>query len=71
MKRHDAEAASLKLAETKVVIDAIGVSAAAGNGKLNLSGTQGRPTKALISATLAAQRAKGGSVADDDMAWLG
>lgn len=55
----------------KVVIDAIGVSAAAGNGKLNLSGTQGRPTKALISATLAAQRAKGGSVADDDMAWLG
>lgn len=55
----------------KVVIDAIGVSAAAGNGKLNLSGTQGRPTKALASATLAAQRAKGGSVTDDDMAWLG
>lgn len=54
----------------KVVIDAIGVSAAAGNGKLNLSGTQGRPTKALVSATLAAQGAEGRSVADDDMAWL-
>ena len=54
----------------KVVIDAIGVSAAAGNGKLNLSGTQGRPAKALVSATLAAQSAEGRSVADDDMAWL-
>ena len=55
----------------KVVIDAIGVGTAAGDGKVNFAGAQGRPTKALISATLAAQRAKGGSVADDDMAWLG
>ena len=55
----------------KVVIDAGGVSAAAGNDKLNLSGTQGRPTKALVSAALAAQGAEGRSVADDDMAWLG
>ena len=53
----------------KVVIDAIGVSAAAGNGKLNLSGTQRRPTKVLVSATLAAQGAEGRSVADDDMTW--
>ena len=54
----------------KVVIDALGVSAAAGDGKVNLSGTQGCPAKALVSATLAAQGAEGRSVADDDMAWL-